>query len=166
MGTYDGPTPLETFLAKFENCTEYYNWDERERLHHLRASLERDAGQVFWDSAKRSTVEEVIQLLKDRFGGQNKCERYTAELKNLKRKKGESLQTVCHETRRLMALAFSGQSGPLWETLARDSFLDALGGAEMRLRVAEKDPATLDDTLKYTCRLEAIGRTTAPVGDE
>jgi len=46
MGTYNRTTPLETFLAKFENCVDYYGWDARERLCHLRACLEGNAGQV------------------------------------------------------------------------------------------------------------------------
>jgi len=45
LSSYDGRTPLETFLAKFENCSGYYDWDARERLCHLPASLEGDAGQ-------------------------------------------------------------------------------------------------------------------------
>jgi len=39
LGTYNGITPLETFLAKFENCSDYYGWDARERVCHLRACL-------------------------------------------------------------------------------------------------------------------------------
>ena len=46
LGTYDGRTSFDTFLAKFENCSDYYGWKDRERLCHLRASLEKDAGQV------------------------------------------------------------------------------------------------------------------------
>jgi len=49
LGTYNGSTPLETFLAKCDNCSDYYSWDAKERLCHLRASLEKDAGQVLWD---------------------------------------------------------------------------------------------------------------------
>jgi len=40
LGTYNGTTPLETFLAKFENYSNYYGWNTRERLCHLRACLE------------------------------------------------------------------------------------------------------------------------------
>ena len=158
LGTYDGTTPIETFLAKFENCSDYYEWSERERLHHLKASLEKDAGQVLWDSVSYTTVADVIKLLKNRFGGDSQCERYRAELRSIKRKKNDTVQTVYQEIRRLMALAFPGQGGPLWETLARDAFLDALGDIDMRRRVLERDPATLDEAMKLVCRLEAIDR--------
>jgi len=52
LGTYDGRTLCGTFLAKFENCSDYYSWNGRERLCHLRASLEKDAGQVLWDTRR------------------------------------------------------------------------------------------------------------------
>jgi len=103
-------------------------------------------------------VDDVIQLLRNRFGSANQAERYRAELRALRRRKGDSLQAVYQEVRRLMALAFPAQSGSLWEVMARDSYLDALSDPAMRTRVLEKDPATLDETLKLACRLEAISR--------
>ena len=158
LGSFDGSTPLETFLAKFENCSDYYSWDDRERLCHLRASLDREAGQVLWDAGKQSTADDVIRLLRRRFGTQDQCERYRAELKALRRPKGSSLQWVYHEVRRLMALAFPGQQGAMWEVMARDAFLDALDDPTLRIRLLEKDPSSLDETLRFACHLEAISR--------
>ena len=39
----------------------------------------------------------------------------------------------------IMALGFPGQSGTLWEVMARDAFLDALGNQVLRVRILEKD---------------------------
>jgi len=89
VGCYDGSTCLETFLAKFDNCCDYYSWNESEKLCHLRASLDGGAGQVLWDAGKQSSVDEIIKLLKNRFGTQNQDERYRAELKARRRRKGE-----------------------------------------------------------------------------
>jgi len=57
-----------------------------------------------------------------------------------------------------MALAFPGRSGELWEVIARDAFLDALSDSDLRYRVAEKDPSTLEEALRFACRLEALRR--------
>ena len=57
-----------------------------------------------------------------------------------------------------MALAFPGQGGTLWEVMAHDAFLNALGNQSLRVRVLEKNPMTLDEALKLACRLEAIAR--------
>ena len=58
-----------------------------------------------------------------------------------------------------MALAFPGQSGSLWEIMARDSFLEALGDSALRLRILEREPSTLDEALKIASRLEALRKT-------
>ena len=92
LGTFNGSTCLKTFLAKFENCSDYYEWTEKEKLCHLRASLEGPAGQVLWDAGQQSSVDQVIRLLKNRFGCLNEEERYRSELKVRRRRRGESLQ--------------------------------------------------------------------------
>ena len=46
LETYNGNTPLEKFLVKLKNCSEYYQWSSKETLCHLKASLDGHAGQV------------------------------------------------------------------------------------------------------------------------
>jgi hypothetical protein len=105
-----------------------------ERAREAAPRLERDVAQVLWDSAHHlSSAVEIIQLLEDQFGGLNQCERYRAELRNVTRRRGDTLQVLYQEVRQLMLLAFPGQSGPLLETLARDSFLDALADPDLRM---------------------------------
>ena len=45
LGTYDGNSCLETFLASLRNFATYLNWNEEDELFHLRASLKGPAGQ-------------------------------------------------------------------------------------------------------------------------
>ena len=157
LGAYNGSTCLKTFLAKFENCSDYYDWSDRERLCHLRASLGGGpAGQVLWDAGQQSSVNKIIRLLKNRFGSLSEEERYRSELKARRRRPGESLQTVYQDIRRLTALAFPGQSGALWEIMARDAFLESLGDPALRMHVLERDPETLEQALKLAPRLEAL----------
>jgi len=120
---------------------------------------------VLWDAGSLSTTDEVIQLLKNRFGTQNQRERYRAELKAFRRQRGASLQSVYNEVRRLMALAFTDEKGPMWETMARNAFLEALDDPAVQIRILERDPATLDETLKIACHLEAIARPAADSRD-
>ena len=158
LGTFDGSNCPKTFLAKFENCSDYYERTEKEKLGHLRASLEGPpAGQVLWDAIQQSSVDEVVRLLKNRFGSLNEEERYRSELKARRRRRGESLQSVYQDVRPLMALAFPGQSGPMWEVMARDAFVESLGDPSLRIRVLERDPTTLEEALKIVSRLEALG---------
>jgi len=56
-----------------------------------------------------------------------------------------------------MSLAFPGQSGTMWEIMARDAFVESLGDPVLHLRVLERDPSTLEEALKVASRLEALG---------
>jgi hypothetical protein len=58
---YDGSSSLETFLAKFENCAEYYGWDRRERLCHLKSSLDGHARFRVELKGRRRKINESIQ---------------------------------------------------------------------------------------------------------
>jgi len=110
-----------------------------------------------WDAGPQTTADDVVRLLRNRFGNQNQAERFRAELRARRRQKGESLQCVYQDVRRLIALAFPGQTGPLYEIVARDSFLDAIDNPAIRLRVLEREPSTLDEALTIASRLEALG---------
>ena len=46
IGNYDGNNCLQTFLARFENYAEYFDWDEADKLFQLRASQAGAAGQI------------------------------------------------------------------------------------------------------------------------
>ncbi len=163
LGKYDGTTSLDTFLAKVTNCREYYEWSEKDTVHQLRASLEGSAGQVLWECGSSFvSLDSMITLLRNRFGNQNQTERFRAELHARRRAKGESLQAVYQDIRRLVALAFPGQSGSapgsVYEVLARDAFLTAIDNPSIRRRVLERDPPpdTLDAALSAAVRLEAL----------
>jgi len=65
LGAYNGTTPLDTFLAKVNNCREYYEWSEKDTVHHLRASLEGSAAQVLVDcDSANVSLESITSLLR------------------------------------------------------------------------------------------------------
>jgi len=95
--------------------------------------------------------------LKNRLGSLKEEERYRSELKARRRRRGEPLQSVYQDVRRLMALAFPGQSVSMWEVMARDAFVESLGDQSLLIRMLERDPTTLEEALKIASRLEALG---------
>ena len=123
----------------------------------MRASLEGPAVQVLWDAGQCTSVDDLIRLLKNRFGSLNEEEHYCSELKAQRRRRGESLQSVYQDIRRLMALSFPDQSGPMWDIVVCDAFVNSLGDPALWLRVLERDPTSLEEALKVVSRLEALG---------
>jgi len=140
LDQYDGSTPLETHLAKFDNCSSYYGWTVKDRLCHLKASLRGQAGEVLWQLTDQNNEDDVIKLLRCRFGSEHQTERFRAELHSRRRKKGESIQSLYNEIRRLLALSFPGEKSEICEILGRDAFLTALGDPVLRVRVLDQNP--------------------------
>ena len=65
LGTFNGKTDSETFLFRFQNCVDYFCWNEKDKLFQLKNSLIEDAGFVVTEVGPSATVEEIIQLLKN-----------------------------------------------------------------------------------------------------
>ena len=162
VGELQGNTCLETFLAKFQNMSKYYCWNEADRLFYLRAHLDGAAGQFLWSSSERHTFEDVVKLLRTRFGSENQAERFRAELQVRKWRKGESLQTLYQDVSRLMALAYPRMANEMCDIVGRDVFLAALDDRQLHVRILEKEPKTLDEALKIAIHPAAFER----VGDQ
>ena len=122
LPAFNGKLSLESFLAKLQNCLDYYNWTDRERICHLKAALESPAAQILWQIEGNATEKQIIELLRNRFGDLSQQERYRAQLYAKKRKKGESAQSLCFDIRRLLVLGFPGKSGKMAEIVGRVAF--------------------------------------------
>ena len=72
LGSYDGTTSLEAFLARFESWSEYCGWNERDQVFQLKQSLVGPAGNILWsEKGRRATAAQIKDLLKCRFGHQH-----------------------------------------------------------------------------------------------
>ena len=109
-----------------------------------------------WDTGEHSSVDQVMQLLRSRFGNINQAERFRAELRTRKRNAGETLQHLYQDVCRLVVLAYPGPTSDLSNIVGRDAFLEALDNPDMRIRILEKEPKTLDEAFTMACRLEAL----------
>lgn len=153
-------------MAKFRNCCEYFCWNEADKLFHRRASLDGPAGQLLWDTPKSITVEKIILLLQNHFGTANQAERYRAELRARKRQPKESLQTLYMDITRLMTLAYPGPTSVISDVVGRDAFLEALNDHQLRIRILDHDPVTMDDALRWASRIEAYGKESSKESSE
>ena len=75
----------------------------------MSASLTGEAGQMLWDcdASITSSLSELTQLLKSRFGGTTRADKFRMELRSRIRQPGETLEKLHQDIRRRMALAFS-----------------------------------------------------------
>jgi tellurite resistance protein len=155
LDKYNGSTPLETFIAKFENSSEFYSWDERAKAFHLKSMLENQAAEILWILKPGATASEIFDLLRVRFGNENQRERYKRELRSRKRKPGESLQSLYHDLQRLLSLSYPQESNNIVEDIGKEAFLSALNNDAFMTRVRDGRPKTLADALALACYMES-----------
>ena len=115
---------------------------DREKLHYLTNALEDPAAKVLWDlqSDGAMSYRELRASLVRLYGSEGQAEVYRAQLKLVRRKKGESLTDLAMEIRRLMVMAFAGPTNRTSEVVARDVFLDALDDQELAFQVHTQRP--------------------------
>ena len=126
--SFSGKGSVRTFLTKFNNCVRYNRWMDREKLHYLTNALKDPAAQVLWDlqSDGAMSYRELRATRLRVYGSEGQAEVYRAQLKLVRRKKGESLTDMAMEIRRLMVMAFPGPMDRTTKIVARDVFQDAL----------------------------------------
>src|SRR5208282_3574651 len=146
--------------AHFQNSASHNEWSNTEQMAWLKASLVREAGQALWDSCPESTnsLEKLIELLKNRFGGTRQTDKYRMEVRLRRRKPNESLSALHQDIRRLMALAHPDVPASAREVIACDYYIDSQNDSEFGLKVRERNPSSLDDALRVSLQLEAWTR--------
>ena len=106
LGTFNGKTDLDTFLIHFKTCSQNFKWSETERVFYLMSSLTESAESLGKEVGFEETLEDIMKLLKSRFGNRCNLEKFRTELKNRKRISGESLQDFFLDLCRLRANAY------------------------------------------------------------
>ena len=142
---YDGTESLDTFLRKFQSMATYLQWGEADIKYHLCGSLEGAAGLVLADIAPDAKSEDVIKLLKTRFGTELQQERFKAELRARRRRDGEQLQHLYRDISRLVSLAHPSDDAKLVDHVGKEAFIRALSDGPLQLEVLKGEPKTLEE---------------------
>jgi len=80
LDKYDGASvPFETYLAKLNNAVTYNQWSEPDKLVFIRDALVGPASQILWELSSEASSQDIIDLLRVRFGSAHNAERYRAE---------------------------------------------------------------------------------------
>ena len=101
-----------------------------------------------------NSLSGLTRILKSRYGGKSFADKHQIELRNRRRKKGESISNLQVDIRRLAALAFPKVERKARESIACDHFLDALDDPELALKIRERQPSDLDSALRIALQLE------------
>src|SRR5258708_1017446 len=104
---YDGVSePYEAFELRFEGSSRHYQWDAADRLYFLRQALDKRVSSVVGSSKNITTAEQLMEVLRARYGKEAQADNYRYELKWHVKKGTETQYDLCDEIQRMTSLAF------------------------------------------------------------
>ena len=156
--TYDGKSSWLDYKSHFEACATLGHWSEEDKAMYLAVSLRGQAQSVLGDLAGGvpKKYKELITALNERFSPPNQMELHRAQLRERKQRATNSLQELGQSIRRLTNLAYPTAPYDVRETLSKEYFIDALIDSDIRLRIKQSRPATLNDAIRQAVELEAF----------
>lgn len=154
---FTGYEDWEQYISHFEDCAELGQWNEREMLLTLAASLKGQA-RVFYSSlpttAKRN-YENLTSLLEQRFGSTRQQSRWLSKFQTRSRLQGESAADFGDELCLLARKAYVSLESEAQELLALQQFCKALP-IEMRCRIMDRDCKTISEAVEVVERYEEL----------
>ena len=155
---YDGSSSWTDYKVQFELLAELNDWEERQKAIYLAASLRGPAQSVLGDldDERRRSYSALTAALGQRFGPENQTELFRVQLKNRLRRRDETLPELAQAIRRLTRQAYPSANYQLQETLAKEHFIDALNDTDIRWRVFQLRPTSLEDAVRVAVELEAF----------
>ncbi|MCG8033698.1 MAG: hypothetical protein JAZ03_16170, partial [Candidatus Thiodiazotropha taylori] len=145
------------FLCQFEINCEINAWEYKEKSLYLANCLTGDARSLLNELGPegRRDYNTLIDKLRNRFGSVNRAEIFRTQLKSRTRNKGETIPELAQAIKKLVRQAYPGVTKDVIETLSLDNFIDAITDSDIRMRVRELNPKSLEEAEKSCVRLEA-----------
>lgn len=154
---YDGRSDWDAYRAQFEMLAQVNQWSEEEKATFLAVSLRGTALTVLSNVApeRRYVYQDLAAALQKRFGSAHQAELHRMKLKNRTRRREEALPELLEDIERLARLAYPDAKPEMLEVLAKDQFIDSLPDEDLRIRVRQNRPQTLQQTLETALELES-----------
>jgi len=157
---FSGDTSWDDYQVHFEAIANLNGWNRREKAAYLVAGLRGPAQKTLADIAEcdEYRYEEITELLKNRFGAGDRAELYLAELRCRVRNDRENLREYGQAIQRLTNLAYPELPNVVRGRMARIHFADGMNDAEMRVRLFQAQPASLEEAITIAMEVETFRR--------
>ena len=155
---YSGESIWESYIAQFEITAQLNGWNYAQMAAYLATSLKGPALNVLGNlpPERRQDYHALVAALESRFGSTHRTELSRVKFKHRVRQKDESLAALAEELERLGRLSYPDASQELQDVLSRDQFVDALPDEDMRLRIKQERPESLQKALELALELESF----------
>ena len=153
---YDGSASWIDYFQHFEACRKINGWNDEEAGEYLAASLRGPALRLLREQKDDLSFNELTRRLANRFSDERQAENHLMELRQRKRRGGESLRELGQSIRELTSLAYPEFDYDGRDKRARGHFMDALVRPEIREGVFRTQAKTLDDMIHSAIVIEAF----------
>lgn len=155
---YEGDDDLDEYLAQFEILAEINNWDYETKSLYLAGSLKGGARALLneLDKESRKDYDKLVMVLNTRYGSAEKSELFRAKLQSRSKGKDESIPELAQSIKKLTRQAYPNASSSLISVLALEHFVDAIPDGDVRLRLREHNPKSINEAETLAVRLEAL----------
>lgn len=152
-----GTGSWEDFLHQFRRAARVNRWSESHLVELLCLHLEGRALEFVngLPTVTAQTFDRLVEALEGRFGTERMATVFKCELRQRKRKVGESLPDLGQDLRRLFRLAYPRATPQEQEEQLVDRFVEALSDRAQRLEVRRGRPATLEEAIHIAMDAEA-----------
>ncbi|CAC5406673.1 unnamed protein product [Mytilus coruscus] len=154
----DGSDDLEEYLTQFNLLAELNDWDLKTKALLLASSLSGSARAILNEitDEERHDFECLVNALKNWFGSMNRSEVFRAELQTRVRLKKETLPELAQAIKKLTRRAYPDTTALVMDNLSLDYFIDAIPETDIRLRLREVGPTSINEAENIAVRLEAL----------
>lgn len=154
---YDCLSDIGEYLTQFNIIAEINGWSYSVKSLYLASSLTGNARSLLSElnETQKRDYDSIANVLHTRYGTKNRAEIYRATLKSMRKQTGQSLSELAQEIKKLTRQAYPDANSDIQETLALDYFIDSLTDLELRLRLRECCPKTMQEAETVAVRLEA-----------
>ncbi|CAC5378861.1 unnamed protein product [Mytilus coruscus] len=151
---FDGSDDLEEYLTQFHLLAEL----NKIKALLLASSLSGSARAILNEitDEERHDFECLVNALKNRFGSMNRSEVFRAELQTRVRLKNETLPELAQAIKKLTRRAYPDTTALVMDNVSLDYFIDAIPETDIRLRLREVGPTSINETENIAVRLEAL----------
>ena len=155
---YDGKMPWESYFVQFNVITEMNGWQEHQKAAYLASSLTGTALNVLGNLPfeKRHEFKSLVAALETRYGTAHRTDLARAGFKNRIKQKDESLHALAEDIERPARCSYPDAPVGIVDTLARDQVIDALPDEDMRLRLKQERPQSLQRAQEVALELESF----------
>ena len=156
--SFDGTKSWTDYLLYFEACAQVNGWNVEEMGKYLVVCLRGHAQLVLsgLPPADRMNYRQLVKCLNNRFSPEHETDFFKVQLRGRTRKSRESLPELAQDITRLVYKAYPRAPREVHDNLTLDYFVEAITDSELRWRVIQSNPKTLNDAVSVASRMEAF----------